>query len=111
MLRAVVVMTVVSVSCLIAAVATHLSFLAWLGIGLSAVAVILLAVDTRRGRGSASAATQQGHGPERAHTAGDDVFGEHDVERDMTREERIISPDMRGHQVPASEVDEDLRRS
>jgi hypothetical protein len=55
--------------------------IAWACVGVCAIGLLLLFVDARRAR----------RRPDQIevleeHTAGDELFGEHDVERDLTRE-------------------------
>jgi hypothetical protein len=38
------------------------------------------------------------------HTAGDVLFGEPEVARDIVREERTVNPDMLGYGVPHEEL-------
>jgi hypothetical protein len=52
------------------------SFLAWACVGLCAVGLLLLIFDSKR---------EKSEPEEQGHTAGDE-FGEHEVERDLTRE-------------------------
>jgi hypothetical protein len=56
------------------------SFIAWACVGLSAIGLVLLFIDARLER-RRPAMVEQGD-----HTAGDELFGEHDVERDLARE-------------------------
>jgi hypothetical protein len=55
-------------------------FIAWTCVGLCVVGLLLLFIDSKRAK-SRPAALSEGD-----HTAGDELFGEHDVERDLTRE-------------------------
>ena len=57
------------------------SFFAWGCVGLCVIGLLLLFVDVRRGRRHPAPPDGQEH-----HTAGEDLFAEHDVERDLTRE-------------------------
>jgi hypothetical protein len=54
--------------------------IAWTAVGLCVIGLLLLFVDTRLERRRPAQAEGQDH------TAGDELFGEHDVERDLTRE-------------------------
>jgi hypothetical protein len=55
------------------------SFLAWACVGLCAVGLLLLIIDSKREK------SKPADPEERDHTAGDE-FGEHEVEWDLTRE-------------------------
>jgi hypothetical protein len=56
------------------------SFIAWACVGMCAIGLLLLFIDTRLER-------RRPQQPEvEDHTAGDELFGEHDVERDLARE-------------------------
>jgi hypothetical protein len=56
------------------------SFIAWGCVGLCALGLLLLFLDVRLARRRPA----QPEGSD--HTAGDELFGEHDVERDLERE-------------------------
>ena len=56
------------------------SFIAWACVGICAVGLLLLFIDSKREK---SRPAEPG---ERDHTAGDELFGEHEVERDLSRE-------------------------
>ena len=56
------------------------SFIAWACVGLCAVGLLLLFIDARLERRRPSPPDEGGH------SAGDELFGEHDVERDLARE-------------------------
>jgi uncharacterized membrane protein YuzA (DUF378 family) len=56
------------------------SFIAWSCVGLCAIGLLLLFIDARLERRRPAQTEAE------AHTAGDELFGEHDVERDLTRE-------------------------
>jgi hypothetical protein len=99
MLIAAAVLTILSVAGLIAAVVIgtpapgyprhgtfgidgfNSGFMAWTCVGLCALGLLLLFIDSKRAK-SRPAPTPG----ESDHTAGDELFGEHDVERDLTRE-------------------------
>jgi uncharacterized membrane protein YuzA (DUF378 family) len=55
-------------------------FLAWACVGMCAVGLLLLFMDARLER------RRPAEPEEQHHTAGDELFGEHDVERDLERE-------------------------
>jgi hypothetical protein len=56
------------------------SFIAWACVGLCALGLLLLFIDARMER-------RRPPEPEvEDHTAGDELFGEHDVERDLARD-------------------------
>jgi hypothetical protein len=98
MLIAAAVLTILSVAGLIAAVVIgtpapgyprhgtfgmdgfNSGFIAWTCVGLCLVGLLLLFIDSKRPK---SKPAEPG---ESDHTAGDELFGEHDVERDLTRE-------------------------
>ena len=97
---------------LVIAVIIGSDIVAWMCVGLSAIGLLLLTVDAMRERGRANpASVTQAPPAEHQHTAGDELFGEHELERDVTREERVINPDMLGRYVPYEEVVEDIRRA
>jgi uncharacterized membrane protein YuzA (DUF378 family) len=56
------------------------SLIAWACVGLCAIGLLLLLIDARLER-RRPAQPEVGD-----HTAGDELFGEHDVERDLSRE-------------------------
>lgn len=98
MFFAVLVLTIVSIAGLIAAVIIGTPppgyprhgtfgvdgfdgrFIAWACACLCAVGLLLLFIDSKREK---SQPAEPGEG---GHTAGDELFGGHDVERDLTRE-------------------------
>jgi hypothetical protein len=57
------------------------SVIAWACVGLCAIGLVLLFIDARLERRRPALVEQEDH-----HTAGDELFGEHDVERDLARE-------------------------
>jgi hypothetical protein len=56
------------------------SFLAWACVGMCAVGLLLLFIDSKRAK------SRPAQPEEPDHTAGEELFGEHDVERDLARE-------------------------
>jgi hypothetical protein len=56
------------------------SFIAWACVGMCAIGLLLLFIDTRLERRRPPQPGVEDH------TAGDELFGEHDVERDLARE-------------------------
>jgi hypothetical protein len=56
------------------------SFIAWACVGMCAVGLLLLFIDARWERRRPSQPDVE------VHSAGDELFGEHDVERDLARE-------------------------
>jgi uncharacterized membrane protein YuzA (DUF378 family) len=56
------------------------SFIAWACVGLCAIGLLLLLIDARQERRRPAQADEEDH------TAGDELFGEHEVERDLARE-------------------------
>ena len=57
--------------------------IAWVCVALCTLGLLLLALDLRRARRRPAEPVDL---EDRDHTAGDELFGEHDVERDLTRE-------------------------
>jgi uncharacterized membrane protein YuzA (DUF378 family) len=56
------------------------SFIAWACVGLCAIGLVLLFIDGRLERRRPPQPDDEGH------TAGDELFGEHDLERDLARD-------------------------
>jgi uncharacterized membrane protein YuzA (DUF378 family) len=56
------------------------SFIAWACVGLCAIGLLLLLIDARQER------RRPAQPDEEDHTAADELFGEHEVERDLARE-------------------------
>ena len=56
------------------------SFIAWACVGMCAVGLLLLFIDSKREKSKPAEPVEQDH------TAADELFGEHDVERDLARE-------------------------
>jgi len=56
------------------------SLIAWACVGLCAIGLLLLFIDARLERWRPAEVDQEDH------TAGDELFGEHDVERDLARD-------------------------
>jgi hypothetical protein len=56
------------------------SLIAWTCVGLCAIGLLLVFIDARLERRRPAEVEQEDH------TAGDELFGEHDVERDLARE-------------------------
>ena len=56
------------------------SFIAWACVGLCAIGLLVLFIDARQERRRPAQPEAEDH------TAGDELFGEHDVERDLTRD-------------------------
>jgi hypothetical protein len=99
MLIAVAVLTIVSIAGLIAAVVIgtpapgyprhgtfgvnglDCSFIAWACAGLCVLGLVLLFIDSKREK------PKPAEPMEHDHTAGDELFGESDVERDLERED------------------------
>jgi hypothetical protein len=109
----VLVLAIASVAALTAAVIVGSAIIAWACIGLSALGLLVLLIDVRRvyRRRETGSGIEPAQPTEHNHTAGDDLFGEHEVERDLVREERVLSPDMLGSAIPYEEVAEDLRNA
>jgi hypothetical protein len=97
MLLGVAAIALVSVATLVTALIIHSAAIAWICVGASALGLVLLGVDVARDRG-------QTVRPEHPHTAGDELFGEHDLQRDLVREEIVIDPDMLRSDVPFEEA-------
>jgi hypothetical protein len=97
MLIAVAVVTAVSIAALIAAVIVGSGLIAWACVGLCVIGLLLVLIDARwAGIKRARAAAVD-------HTAADELFGEPEVQRDLTREERVVNADMLGSAVPDEE--------
>jgi len=109
----VLVLAIASVAALTAAVIVGYEIVAWACIGLSAMGLLVLLIDRRREhrRLNTGSGIDPAQPTEHHHTAGDDLYGEHDVERDRVREERVLSPDMLGSAIPSAEVAEDVRNA
>jgi hypothetical protein len=108
MLIGVAVISVVSVAALVTALITHSGVIAWVCVGFCVIGLILLIIDGQRERrrvGMGSSAMGQ---TEHHHTADDELFGEHDVARDLVREENVIDPDMFRSDIPFEEAMENL---
>jgi hypothetical protein len=101
MLIAVAVLTIASIAALIAAMTLDSGVIAGACAGLCVVALLVLIIDARRA--PRSPAPEPVLAEEHHHTAGDELFGEHDVQRDLVREERVLSPDMLEEDVPYEE--------
>jgi len=56
------------------------SFIAWACVGMCAAGLVLLFIDARLERRRPPLPAEEGH------SAGDELFGEHDVERDLARD-------------------------
>jgi hypothetical protein len=56
------------------------SFIAWACVGMCAIGLVLLFIDARLERRRPPLPEEEGH------SAGDELFGEHDVERDLARD-------------------------
>lgn len=96
-LIAVAVLTALSIAALIAGVIVGSGLIVWACVGLCVIGLLLLVIDARwAGIKRAKAAAQE-------HTADDELFGEHEVQRDLAREERVVNPDMLGSAVPNEE--------
>lgn len=114
MLIVVAAMALVSVATLVMALIIHSALIAGVCVGASALGLVLLSVDLARDRRRVDAgwaATEQTVPLEHPHTAGDELFGEHELQRDLLREEIVIDPDMLGSDVPSEEAIENLTHS
>lgn len=101
MLMIATILTAATIIGVIAAVITESSVLAWVVIGLAALGLALLAVDSVRERKLRAERYQVlDHYP----TCEDQLFGEHDVQRDIEREEHATSRDMVRSSVPREEA-------
>ncbi len=101
MLFVVAAVAFAAIALLVAAILTNIAGLAWGCVVISAVGIVGLIVDSTARRRKVAAGR---------HTAEDEMFGEHDVERAVVAEERVVSPDMQGSEVPREEVVGDLER-
>jgi hypothetical protein len=101
MLIAVAVLTIASIATLIAAMTLDSGIIAAGCAGMCVVALFVLILDARRAprRNEIERPLSEEH----HHTAADELFGEHDVQRDLVREERVLNPDMVGRDVPSEE--------
>jgi len=101
MLIAVGVLAIASIAALIAAMLLDSGVIAAACAGLSAIGLVVLIIDARRA--PRSPAPEPVLAEEYPHTADDELFGEHDVQRDLIREERVLNPDMLEEDVPYEE--------
>ncbi|MDT5342599.1 MAG: hypothetical protein QOE52_1783 [Mycobacterium sp.] len=96
MLVAVAVLTIMSIAALIAAITLGSGVIAYACVGMCVAGLLLLLIDVLR--------SQQDPDPaERRHTAGDDLFGEKEVSRDLIREDSVASQDMLRFILPSDE--------
>jgi hypothetical protein len=96
MLVAVAVLTIMSIAALIAAITVGSGVIAWGCVGMCVAGLLLLLIDVLR--------AQQGPDPaEHDRTAGDDLFGEKEVSRDLIREDSVTSQDMIRFVLPPEE--------
>jgi hypothetical protein len=103
----VLVTTLVSIADLVAAMMIHSVVVALMSVGLCVLGIVLLMIDTVREHprlDPGSTESEQALPVEHPHTAGDELFGEPEVARHIAREERMVSPDMLGYDVPHEEV-------
>jgi hypothetical protein len=104
MLIAVAVLAIASVAALIAAMVLDSGIIAGACACLCLIALLMLIIDARRAPRRPEPSQIEPNLPEEHHhTAGDELFGEHDVERDLLREERVLNPDMLEQDVPSEE--------
>ncbi len=106
MLMVVVIVAIVSIAGLVASVLINSLAVALTCVGLCALGLILLVIGTVRGRRrrvAGSAETVQALPVEHPHRAGDYFYGELEVAREFVREERVLSRDMLGYDVPHEE--------
>ena len=94
MLIAVALLTAISIAALIAAVIVGSGLIAWACVGLCVIGLLLLFIDARW------AGFERAKAADLDHTAGDELFGEHELQRDHAEEERVVNPDMLGPDVP-----------
>jgi threonine/homoserine/homoserine lactone efflux protein len=92
MLIAVAVLTIMSIAALIAAITVGSGVIAYACVA----GLLLLLIDVLR--------SQQDPDPaERRRTAGDDLYGEKEVSRDLIREDSVTSQDMLRFILPSGE--------
>src|ERR1700676_1791732 len=76
------------------------SFVAWACVGLCAVGLLLLFIDSKREKSEPAAGDDQ--------TPRDDLFGQTEVQRELGGEERVVNRDMLRSDVPSEEATENL---
>lgn len=107
MLVVALVVALVSVADLVAAVMINSFAAALMAVILCVLGLILLIIDSvreQRDLDTRPAPTEQVLPVEHRVTAGDQLFAQPEVARDIAREERVVSRDMLGYVVPREEV-------
>ena len=96
MLVAVAVLSIMSIAALIAAITLGSGDIAYACVGMCVAGLLLLLIDVLR--------SQQDPDPAEHHrTAGDDLFGESEVSRDLIRENSVTSQDMLRFILPSED--------
>jgi hypothetical protein len=96
LLVAVAVLTIMSIAALIAAITVGSGVIAYACVAMCVAGLLLLLIDVLR--------SQQDPDPaEHRRTAGDDLFGEKEVSRDLIRENSVTSQDMARFILPSEE--------
>jgi hypothetical protein len=96
LLVAVAVLTIMSIAALIAAITVGSGVIAYACVGMCVAGLLLLLIDVLRSQ-------QDPDSAERRRTAGDDLFGEKEVSRDLIREDSVSSQDMLRFILPSEE--------
>jgi len=96
MLVAVAVLTIMSIAALIAAITVGSGVIAYACVGMCVAGLLLLLIDVLRSQ-------QDPDSAERRRTAGDDLYGEKEVSRDLIREDSVSSQDMLRFILPSEE--------
>lgn len=112
MIAVVAALAVVCLGALITALIISNAAIAWACAGVCAIALVLLLIDAIRERQAGDVSSgEQPLEIEHRHTAGDELFGEHEVERELAREETRLDPDMVGYDVPHAEAIENIHHA
>lgn len=101
MLISVAVIAIACIAALLAAMTLDSGVIAAACACLCAIGLVVLTIDARRA--ARSPEPEPAPPEEHHHTADDELFGEHDVQRDLVREELVLSEDMLAHDVPYEE--------
>src|ERR1700737_1495327 len=96
LLVAVAVLTIMSIAALIAAITVGSGVIAYACVGMRVAGLLLLLIDVGR-------SPQDPDLADRRRTAGDDLYGEKEVSRDLIRENSVSSQDMLRFILPSEE--------